>query len=79
MSRRGADEISGSPQLQGRLLRPAGPAQMNAADRDRLIVHLDGLGWTHSRIGRATGLTRRGVGMALERIAEGRPGRVRGE
>jgi hypothetical protein len=79
MSRRGADEISGSPQLQARLLRPAGPAQMNAVERDRLIVHLDDLGWTHDRISRAVGLTRRGVGMALTRIREGRPGRVRGE
>jgi hypothetical protein len=79
MSRRGADEISGSPQLQARLLRPAGPAQMNAADRDRLIVHLADKGWNHDKIGRAVGLSRRGVGMALQRIAEGRPGRVRGE
>ena len=77
MSRRGADEVSGSPQLQARLLRPAGPAQMNAADRDRLIVALNGKGWDHSRIARATGMTRRGVGMALARISEGQPGRVR--
>ena len=55
------------------------PAQINAADRDRLIVHLADKGWNHSKIGRAVGLTRRGVGMALARIAEGRPGRVRGE
>ena len=79
MSRRGADEISGSPQLQARLLRPAGPAQMNAAERDRLIVHLADKGWNHSKIGRAVGLSRRGVGMALQRIAEGRPGRIRAE
>ncbi|MGO9030729.1 hypothetical protein [Mycobacterium sp.] len=79
MSRHGADEVSGSPELQARLLRPAGPAQMNAADRDRLIVMLDGKGWNHAKIGRAVGLTRRGVGMALARIAEGRPGRGRGE
>ena len=79
MSRRGADEVSGSPQLQARLLRPAGPAQMNAAERDRLIVHLADKGWDHGKIGRAVGLTRRGVGMALQRIKAGRPGRVRGE
>ena len=79
MSRRGADEISGSPQLQARLLRPAGPAQMNAVERDRLITMLAGKGWDHGKIGRAIGLSRRGVGMALARIAEGRPGRVRGE
>jgi hypothetical protein len=52
---------------------------MNAADRDRLIVHLAEKGWNHDKIGRAVGLSRRGVGMALQRIAEGRPGRVRGE
>ncbi|MGA9679530.1 MAG: hypothetical protein WBR28_31115 [Mycobacterium sp.] len=79
MSRRGADEVSGSPQLQARLLRPAGPAQMNAVERDRLIVHLADKGWNHSKVGRAVGLLRRGVGMALTRIAEGGPGRVRGE
>ena len=79
MSRRGADEVSGSPQLQARLLRPAGPAQMTAAERDRLIVHLADKGWDHGKIGRAVGLSRRGVGMALQRISEGRPGRVRGE
>jgi hypothetical protein len=78
MSRRGADEISGSPELQARIsTRPA--ATMSADQRDRLIVHLDGLGWNHTKIGHAVGLTRRGVGMALERIREGRPGRVRGE
>jgi hypothetical protein len=78
MGRRGADEISGSPRLQARLMRPAEPT-MGADQRDRLIVHLDGLGWNHTKIGHAVGLTRRGVGMALERIREGRPGRVRGE
>ncbi|MGO9352295.1 MAG: hypothetical protein ACLP3C_16305 [Mycobacterium sp.] len=79
MSRRGADEISGSPELQARLLRPAGPAQMNAARRDELIVMLNDEGWDHGRIGRAVGLSRRGVSAALRRISEGRPGRVRGE
>jgi len=79
VSKHGADEISGSPQLQARLLRPAGPAQVNAAERDRLIVHLADKGWNHSKIGRAVGLSRRGVGMALQRIAEGRPGRIRAE
>jgi hypothetical protein len=52
---------------------------MNAADRDRLIVHLADKVWNHDKIGRAVGLSRRGVGMALQRISEGRPGRVRGE
>jgi hypothetical protein len=81
MSKRGADEISGNAELQARLLsqRPAGPGQMSADQRDRLIVALAAKGVPHSKIGRAVGLTRRGVGMALQRIAEGRPGRVRGE
>ncbi|MGO8963733.1 hypothetical protein [Mycobacterium sp.] len=83
MSRHGADEISGSPELQARMLqarmRPAAPATMSADQRDRLIVALAAKGVPHSKIGRAVGLTRRGVGMALQRISEGRPGRVRGE
>jgi DNA-binding NarL/FixJ family response regulator len=79
MSRRGADEISGSPQLQARLLRSAGPAQMNAADRDRLIVRLHGQGYSDAQIGKVVGLTRRGVSGAITRIREGLPGRVRGE
>ncbi len=79
MSRRGADEISGSPQLQARLLRPAGPAQMNAAERDRLIMMLADKGWNDTKLGHAVGLTHRGVGMARQRIKAGRPGRVRGE
>jgi hypothetical protein len=79
MSRRGADEISGSPQLQARLLRPAGPAQMNAASRDALIMSLHKKGYTDAQIGKVVGLTRRGAQMALQRISEGRPGRVRAE
>jgi hypothetical protein len=79
MSRRGADEISGSPQLQARLLRPAGPAQMNAASRDELIMRLHKKGYTPAQIGKVVGLTRRGAQMALQRIREGRPGRVRAE
>jgi hypothetical protein len=78
MSRHGADEVSGSEELQARM-RPAGPAQMSAARRDELIVMLNDKGWDHGRIGRATGLSRRGVGMALQRIREGRPGRIRSE
>jgi len=78
MSRHGADEISGSPELQARM-RPAVAAQMSAARRDELIVMFADKGWDHGRIGRAVGLSRRGVGMALQRIREGRPGRVRAE
>jgi hypothetical protein len=79
MSRRGADEISGSEELQRRLLAHRGPSQISALERDRLIVELDGRGWSHDRIGRAVGMTRRGVGLALQRIREGRPGRIRAE
>jgi hypothetical protein len=83
MSRRGADEISGSPELQARMLqarmRPAAPATMSAARRDELIVMLNDKGWDVRKIGRAVGLTRRGAQMALQRIREGRPGRIRAE
>jgi hypothetical protein len=83
MSRRGADEISGSPELQARMLqarmRPAAPATMSADQRDRLIVMLNDKGWDAGKIGRAVGLTKRGVQMALQRIREGRPGRIRAE
>jgi hypothetical protein len=83
MSRRGADEISGSPELQARMLqarmRPAAPATMSADQRDRLIVMLNDKGWDAGKIGKAVGLTKRGVQMALQRIREGRPGRIRAE
>jgi hypothetical protein len=79
MSRRGADEVSGSPELQARLLRPAGPAQMNAASRDELIMRLHNRGYTPAQIGKVVGLTRRGAAAAIERVREGRPGRVRAE
>ena len=83
MSRRGADEISGSPELQARMLqarmRPAAPATMSAHQRDRLIVMLNDKGWDAGKIGKAVGLTRCGAQMALQRIREGRPGRIRAE
>jgi hypothetical protein len=83
MSRHGADEISGSPELQARMLqartRPAAPATMSADQRDRLIMMLNDKGWDAGKIGKAVGLTRRGAQMALERIREGRPGRIRAE
>jgi hypothetical protein len=66
MSRRGGDD-----------LRPKGESFLSAPERDMLIVTLAAKGWTHERIARYPGvcMSRRGVGMALERIAEGRPGR----
>ncbi len=78
MSRRGADEVSGSPELQRRM-RPAGPAQMSADQRDKLITALVKKGYSHSVIAARLGMSRRGIGMALQRISEGRRGRVRGE
>jgi hypothetical protein len=59
MSRHGADEVSGSEELQARM-RPAAPATMSADRRDRLIVMLNDKGWDAGKIGRAVGLTRRG-------------------
>ncbi len=79
MSRRSADEISGSEELQRRLLAHRGPAQISAQERDRLIIELDGRGWSPARIGAAVNMTARGVRFALQRIREGRPGRVRAE
>jgi hypothetical protein len=78
MSRHGADEVSGSEELQKRM-RPAVPAQMSADQRDRLIVMLNDKGWDAGKIGKAVGLTRRGAQMALQRIREGRPRRIRAE
>lgn len=51
--------------------------EMNAATRDALIVMLRKRGLTYEAIGRRVGISRRGVALALQRIAEGRPGRVR--
>jgi hypothetical protein len=79
MSRHGADEVSGSPELQAKMRRSAGPAQMNAASRDELIMRLHNQGYTPAQIGKVVGLTRRGVGMAISRIRDGRPGRIRAE
>jgi hypothetical protein len=59
-------------------MRPT-QAPMGAEQRDKLILALNAKGYSAEKIGHAVGLTRRGVGMALERIREGRPGRVRGE
>jgi hypothetical protein len=81
MSRKGADEVSGNPTLQARmrLLRQDGSVQeMSATTRDALIMHLHEKGHSDASIGKVVGLTRRGVGMAIQRIRDGRPGRVRG-
>ena len=50
---------------------------MNAATRDAMIVMLRKRGLTYKQIAARVGMTDRGVAAALERIAEGRPGRVR--
>jgi DNA-binding NarL/FixJ family response regulator len=58
--------------------QPTAVPQMNTATRDALIVTLRRRGLTHAEIGRRVGLSDRGVAAALRRIADGRPGRVRG-
>jgi hypothetical protein len=78
MSKHGADEVSGSPALQASM-RLSGVAEMNAASRDKLITRLHERGYKPAQIGRAVGMTGRGVSAALARIADGRPGRVRAE
>jgi hypothetical protein len=46
----------------------------SAAERDRLIMRLHGLGCSAAQISKHTGLTRRGVAAAIRRIKEGRAG-----
>lgn len=59
--------------------RLAVPAEMSAATRDALIMRMVGQEYTHAQIGNAVGMTRRGVAAAIDRIRDGRPGRVRAE
>jgi hypothetical protein len=47
---------------------------LSAADRDRLIVALRKRGWSLARIAARVGMSRSGVGRALERIERGDPG-----
>ena len=54
---------------------PAGTPEMSGQTRDALIVALRRKGWTYKRIGRAVGMSPNSVGHALQRIAEGRPGK----
>ncbi|GAB7070406.1 hypothetical protein JCM12141A_46950 [Mycolicibacterium hodleri] len=49
--------------------------QMSVAARDKLIVRYWREGYSARAIGVAVGLSERGVRHALDRIAEGRPGR----
>jgi hypothetical protein len=42
-------------------------------------MRLHNNGYTPAQIGKAVGLTRRGAAAAIQRIREGRPGRVRAE
>jgi AraC-like DNA-binding protein len=44
---------------------------MNAPDRDRMIVALRRRGWTLKRIGREVHMSESGVKRALDRIADG--------
>jgi DNA-binding NarL/FixJ family response regulator len=54
---------------------PIGTPEMSAASRDALVLKLCRQGWTHRQIGRVVGMSPNSVGHALQRIAEGRPGR----
>jgi hypothetical protein len=55
---------------------PAGAPFMTAPEKDALIVKLHNAGWSYRRIARAVGMRSPGsIAHALERIAEGRPGR----
>jgi DNA-binding NarL/FixJ family response regulator len=54
---------------------PAGTPEMSGETRDALILKLRRQGWTYRQIGRAVGMSPNSVGHALQRIAEGRPGR----
>jgi hypothetical protein len=54
---------------------PPGTPQMSGATRDALILRLRRQGSTYKRIGRVVGMSPTSVGHALQRIAEGRPGR----
>jgi hypothetical protein len=42
---------------------------LNGIERDKMIVVLANRGYPHGKIAKAVGMSRRGVGMALERIA----------
>jgi transcriptional regulator len=48
---------------------------MVAPERDALIVRSQRKGWPQAKIARRLGPTHQGVSEALQRIAEGRPGR----
>ena len=49
---------------------------MTAPEGDAMIVKLHNAGWSYRRIAKAVGMRSAGaVASALERIAEGRPGR----
>jgi hypothetical protein len=54
---------------------PPGTPEMSGPTRDALIVALRRKGFTCRQIGKVVGMSPGSVGHALERIAEGRPGR----
>jgi hypothetical protein len=55
---------------------PADAHFMTAPERDEMIVKLHAKGWSMRRIAKAVGFRNPGsVAHALDRIAEGRPGR----
>jgi hypothetical protein len=55
---------------------PASVPFRTAGERDQLIVKLFNAGWPYRKIAKAVGMRSAGaVASALDRIAEGRPGR----
>ena len=49
--------------------------EMNAHDRDALILDLRRRGYTYARIGKVVGLSKTGVRYALIRMSQGKEGR----
>jgi len=49
--------------------------EMNADDRDKLILELRRKRYTYEQIGKAVGLSKTGVRYALIRMAQGKKGR----
>jgi hypothetical protein len=56
-------------------MRPRGEPYLNSYERDRLIIALSPKEMSHEKIALYLGMSRRSVGMAWERIAEGRESR----
>jgi hypothetical protein len=58
MARHGGDDYA-----------PKDRPYLNGMERDKMIIMLANRNWPHGKIAKYVGMSRRGVGMALERIA----------